>query len=417
MLSDSISNYIEGVAAKYLSEVDANPYKSNQHEIGGLVKVGFKEFLGEPAGSEVLTFEAKMLYLEDDSAVEITYDTVTWYDTRYHQKNRSAEYRLYYKNNAVTERISAQDFFLIAKATDGTLILVFTSASSTYENQLRNLFGLEQVTNSFQRGELTLENISLPLRFLLEDLGIETNIPTNIEDEWLEKLTENFGGITFPSTQDFSFYARKTLNEYCPIEEPDKSLLSWMNQEEMLFRIYEKHLVAKKLKDGFGTAGDDVDEFIHYSLSVQNRRKSRAGHAFERHLNHIFCENKLAFEQGSSKKTTENKKKPDFIFPSFEKYHDSVFSTTNLRLLGAKTSCKDRWRQVLSEGSRVEKKHLVTLEPAISESQTQEMQQSKLQLIIPSEIHASYTTNQQQWLIDLKEFISEVKTTQSFNSP
>lgn len=36
-----------------------------------------------------------------------------------------------------------------------------------------------------------------------------------------------------------------------------------------------------RLKAGFGENGEDVDAFISFSLSVQNRRKSRVGHAFE----------------------------------------------------------------------------------------------------------------------------------------
>ena len=35
-----------------------------------------------------------------------------------------------------------------------------------------------------------------------------------------------------------------------------------------------------------------------------------------------------------------------------------------------KSTCKDRWRQVLSEADRIPNKHLFTLEAAISENQT-----------------------------------------------
>ena len=44
-------------------------------------------------------------------------------------------------------------------------------------------------------------------------------------------------------------------------------------------------MVAERLKQGFVSEdGVDVDDFIRFSLSVQNRRKSRAGHAFENHV-------------------------------------------------------------------------------------------------------------------------------------
>jgi len=82
-------------------------------------------------------------------------------------------------------------------------------------------------------------------------------------------------GTGFPSTAEFSEYARSTLAKVSPVEQPDAALISWMEQEESLFKTLEKHFVEQKLKAGFGNDGKDVDEFISFSLSIQNRRKSR----------------------------------------------------------------------------------------------------------------------------------------------
>lgn len=54
-----------------------------------------------------------------------------------------------------------------------------------------------------------------------------------------------------------------------------------MEQEELLFRTLERHIVSTRLKEGFGNEKLDVDVFISFSLSVQNRRKSRVGYALE----------------------------------------------------------------------------------------------------------------------------------------
>lgn len=51
-----------------------------------------------------------------------------------------------------------------------------------------------------------------------------------------------------------------------------------------------------------------------------------------------------------------------------------MFSIIACTMLGVKSTCKDRWRQVLSEAKRIDNKHLATLEPGISENQTAEMQ-------------------------------------------
>ena len=63
-------------------------------------------------------------------------------------------------------------------------------------------------------------------------------------------------------------------------------------------------------------------------------------------------------------------------------YHDADYPVAKLTMLGAKSSCKDRWRQVLSEAARLSHKHLIMLEPGITRTQTDEMQQSNLQLIV-----------------------------------
>lgn len=90
-------------------------------------------------------------------------------------------------------------------------------------------------------------------------------------------------------------------------------------------------------------------------MSVQQRRKARAGYSLENHLSCLFEERGLTFERGAH---TEGKKKPDFLFPGTRAYHDEAFPVAALTLLGAKSTCKDRWRQVLTEGARVPAKHL-----------------------------------------------------------
>ena len=74
-------------------------------------------------------------------------------------------------------------------------------------------------------------------------------------------------------------------------------------------------------------------------------------------------------------------------------------------MLGVKSTCKDRWRQVLSEADRIRDKHLLTFEAAISANQTREMKYNHLQLVVPETIHNTYTERQQEWLMNVTEFI------------
>lgn len=403
---DSVNEIFEGAAAKYLSAVDADPARSNQHEIGGLPSVGFKSYLGTPGKSDGYPFPALMAYLTDEEDAELCPDEVTWYDARWKNAKRSPEYRLYYKSNPVTELIQPTDFFLVAKKRDGSLLLLFTPAGSSVEFQLRHLFGLSDVDEDFTPASMPAQTLILPIKMLLEDLGVRAFNEREVQND-LDMLLARFPE-KFPKTAAFSAVAREVTDFDC-IVDPDSALIGWMEREEALFRAYERHIVSERLRSGFGPAGDDVDEFIAFSLSVQNRRKSRVGHAFENHLGFIFQQNKLPFEKGGGPRVTENKAKPDFLFPDFEAYHTPSYPEDGIFLLGAKTTCKDRWRQVLSEGDRLDRKYLATMEAGISSSQTEEMRAKNLQLVVPAAIHDSFNDDQKLWLYTMSDFIYEVR--------
>jgi hypothetical protein len=212
-------------------------------------------------------------------------------------------------------------------------------------------------------------------------------------------------GDKFPDTARFGGFIREEVSSAKPEDGVDLALMSWMESEEFAFRVLERHIVGKKLQEKF----KNVDDFVSYSLSVQNRRKSRAGFAFENHLGEIFRSNGLAFQRGIA---LEDKAKPDFLFPSKTQYSDTTFPIELLTILGAKTSCKDRWRQVLAEGVRVKEKHLITLQPSISSDQLRQMRAHQLQLVVPQAVHESYPAEERNLIWNLSNFIDCVLTKQ-----
>lgn len=82
-------------------------------------------------------------------------------------------------------------------------------------------------------------------------------------------------------------------------------------------------------------------------------------------------------------------------------------------MLGAKTTVKERWRQVLDEADRISEKHLVTLEPAVSEDYTRAMKKDGLRLVVPSPLFSSYTATQQDWLMSVRDFCELVERKQA----
>ncbi|GGH63813.1 hypothetical protein GVY41_19615 [Frigidibacter albus] len=111
--------------------------------------------------------------------------------------------------------------------------------------------------------------------------------------------------------------------------------------------------------------------------------------------------------------TTENGHKPDFLFPGGDFYGEAVAGDERLVMLGAKSSCKDRWRQVLAEAVKIPRKHLLTLEPGITEPQTAQMEGANLQLVVPAAIQSTYSKGQQGWLWSFGQFINVVQTRNS----
>jgi hypothetical protein len=217
-------------------------------------------------------------------------------------------------------------------------------------------------------------------------------------------------GTQFPPTKVLADLARASLPEIDPRGDPDAVLMAWIEREELLFRRLERRIVGERLRGGFAEDGEpDVDGFVSFSLAVQNRRKSRAGHSLEHHLETLFKANGIRQSRGA---VTENRNKPDFVFPGEAEYRDADFPSDRPTMLGAKSTCKDRWRQVLSEAARISNKHLLTLEPGISENQTQEMQAKALQLVLPRKLHETYRDGQRAWLLDVRGFIGLVRQRQ-----
>lgn len=403
MPSGMLSSLFLGAVTKHLTLVETITPSSNQHEFQGVQAL--RQLLGEEDRRGIPT---RFIWLSDQEGGLSEDGFLSWSNVR-KGKPRAAEYHLYYPTNPVTEAMRPGDLLLIALHRDNTLLAV-VARDATSQNQLLWLFGLEPPTGKGFAVRAVDEThdpeLGFAARYILDELAIE---PLEPEADRYDSLIERFG-LIFPPTRAFSELARSSLPHVSAVDDPDAALMTWMDQEEKLFRRLERRIVASRIAEGF-VGGDqvDVDGFLSFSLSVQNRRKSRAGHALENHLEAVFFAQGVRFARGAE---TENRNKPDFLFPGQVEYRDPDFPRDKLAMLGAKSSLKDRWRQVLSEAERIDLKHLLTLEPGVSENQTAEMAAKSLQLVLPESLHESYRPGQQAWLLSLKQFLTEVKAKQ-----
>lgn len=306
----------------------------------------------------------------------------------YGQKSRN-EYRI--------TRCLHNDFRYIDEENTGSLFIMIRNSSDDYSawilnnddeiDYFLNYFGMTPVDTG---KIINSNNISEESR-LEKEINIFMNTLKNI----------------FPSGREMAF-ATHLIHEkvYDHVENiiriPDKQLINWLRLEYELFTKVENYLYKDKISNGFET----MQDFIDLANSVLNRRKSRAGKSLEYHLEKIFDVNRLPYE---SQAITENRKKPDFLFPSSLAYHDLNYDEDKLILLAAKTTCKDRWRQVISEADRIKTKFLCTLQQGISSNQMKEMKDANIILVVPQEYIKSYPKEYQSDIFTLSKFISYVQ--------
>jgi hypothetical protein len=186
----------------------------------------------------------------------------------------------------------------------------------------------------------------------------------------------------------------------------DDRLMRRRDCEFSIFKSVEEAFYLPRIEKGF----PNIDTFLSLSQTILQSRKSRSGKSLELHTRQILSEERLEigthFSHGA---TIEGNKKPDFLFPSARAYGDDAFPADRLRMLAAKTTVKDRWRQILNEADRIHTKHLLTLQEGVSENQFREMREAHVQLVVPKKLHEKYPKSVRPHLVTLESFIAEVR--------
>lgn len=284
----------------------------------------------------------------------------------------------------------------------GSLIIIAQQADDYYQ-----AFVLE--SDDDIESFLSYFNLSTEQTNQLIDLSQIRSTGELLRDAILDKIKDL---QDFPMTYEMGKMAQDIYNRLNGVtaedirRTPDKILISWYTAEWELFRSLEEKIYKPIYTNPF----EDCQSLIDFSNKILNRRKSRAGKSLEHHLSAIFDAEKLIYE---GQAVTENNKKPDFLFPNSECYHNFEFPADDLTVLGAKTTCKDRWRQVTTEANRVDEKYLFTLQPGISRNQLKEMADERVQLVVPEDHIPTFPKEYQQSISTLSSFIRLVKEKQA----
>lgn len=317
---------------------------------------------------------------------------------------------VYYGNGSRNEsRITrfGQGFAYLQSDYVGSLVVFIRENDSTVHSFV---FSSEEEIDEFL-GVLGLGPTDANKMISLEPVSTEAMEKTAFDD-FIRTLE-----VDFPTSVEMSKAARMIEGMVYDrageiIEKPDAKLLKWSDVEYRLFRAIEAERYGVRVRTGF----PNIEAFIDLANQVLNRRKSRAGKSLEHHLSAIFEGNGLQFEE---QVVTEGNKRPDFIFPSSAAYHDPTFSTDKIIFLAAKTTCKDRWRQILNEADRLrgKPKYLCTLQQGISVQQMMEMQSEKVVLVVPTPYISYYPAETREGIMNIERFVRLVKTVQPTTSP
>lgn len=222
-----------------------------------------------------------------------------------------------------------------------------------------------------------------------------TLAPSEMPPHWLQ---------AFPSAAEI--VQRSVEMQPLQSQTPDDRLIRRRKCEFEIFRSVEEAIEAPKVAAGFAS----LDQFLVLAQTILQRRKSRSGRSLELHAREIFLEEGLVEgQQFSHGGVSEGDKKPDFLFPSEQAYRDGSFPNDRLRMLAAKTTARDRWRQILNEADRIKVKHLLTLQEGVSENQFAEMEAANLKLVVPTNLVEAFPESVKPKLMTFDQFIYDVR--------
>lgn len=122
----------------------------------------------------------------------------------------------------------------------------------------------------------------------------------------------------------------------------------------------------------------ELDKFF---LSLTQSRRPRAGKAFEIILKTLFKKIKYPFDEQQVING-----KPDFLMPNKNYYERNAMDCI---IFTAKRTLRERWRQIVTEGTQGLGFFLATIDDAITKPQLEEMKKNRIYLVVPVRIKSN----------------------------
>lgn len=204
----------------------------------------------------------------------------------------------------------------------------------------------------------------------------------------LEKQEEIVNDARDLIKRRYNFSLEKIKNNFdALLEETEKEAYRlYLNYEqkygEKVFDVFVKELIKsgelKKLENTGKVLGKYFKLFDKFYLSLAQSRKARAGKGFEKIHNSLFKILNYPFDE-----QIVINGKPDFLMPSAKHYEKNPMDCI---IFTAKRTLRERWRQIVTEGTRGLGFYLATIDEDVSSAQLREMLNHRIYLVCPESI-------------------------------
>jgi len=199
------------------------------------------------------------------------------------------------------------------------------------------------------------------------------------------------------------------------IETPGDAIMEI--SRELEYRLYRRHELRRRAAELLSIlcGSDDIAASIlrNYPqidavfLSASQQRKTRAGRSFEHHIAAALRAGGIRFVE----QAITGGRRPDFVMPDLSQLHSRKRTREDALVLAAKTTLRERWKQVSSERLNCAV-FLATVDDRVTAASIREMAESEICLVVPESLKDSSETNypREHNVISFRQFFdSEVR--------
>lgn len=190
--------------------------------------------------------------------------------------------------------------------------------------------------------------------------------------------------------------SRKDSLDPFALDAPGDAIMQISRDVE--YRIFRRHELRRRATEVVRVLAAQSDlvsavvrgfpELDAIFLSASQQRKTRAGRSFEHHIAATLKAGRIRYQE----QAVTGGRRPDFVLPDLQTLKlGKGRAFGEAIVLAAKTTLRERWKQVGSEGLHCAV-FLATVDDRVPETSVREMEQLGIQLVVPESLKSSKET-------------------------